>query len=712
MAKLSKFYKVTRQIMIEYISDQYLQNEQVNTVSPTYMIYTGYDDNVYYTETPRKIDDMYNNAQYFIKFPDETDSNYTYLGLEKQLDGTYSNQSFIKNEIKNYTKNVSQEYTNAMHYDKIRIHFVYGFLLDRLSGFTLQVKTTASYLGPIQKHHDNSLTHLKFDDYGNPVFETDSVLYSDSGTHKREELERLVMSTKDFILLDYYFPKECLNFSGAIKYHKVPIYQNECFYDRYIEVEIPSAYFLSLDAQRQGVKLTVPNVYGYKQDTLKVFKTTDTNMYELVEGTPYNKKDILYYAEVPASPEEREISYNILPDPQLIISFATVSEQNTKDTNLELVVTGEGSTAKTYARTFYQDPLNDIAINYRSNSDFFNVRIFEDLDNNEIVYYPIFGDRELDWDVFNEIESGAIPLITEAFYDGLDNMDSFYEEYGENAYKWVIYNDITITYNYGSTINNLDAASAISSSTTQHFTNIIDYGQYNAEVDNTFWRNVFIPRVPMRNNSYAKSILISYTCRLANRLTGVEAIRNATLSVTDPEKYVAKRLTISNVTTYKVINQINRNVSSKQIVTKSSNDKFIRSYYDATNIVVKDMGTNSIYTQGQMTLYLKHTSSNYMLRLFTMNDDNVRIPFDLTGPYRYKLVFPTNKGEKISISPNVDSTDLNLGIGQLVFFISEEYVKQIMAVSDADRYFAIVTDVDKAEQMQSTLYEGKVSYFV
>ena len=134
--------------------------------------------------------------------------------------------------------------------------------------------------------------------------------------------------------------------------------------------------------------------------------------------------------------------------------------------------------------------------------------------------------------------------------------------------------------------------------------------------------------------------------------------------------------------------------------------------YPKDAIVVNDMGTNNLYTQGQMVLYLKHTSSNYLFRLFTLNDDNVRIPFDLTGPYRYKLVFPTNKGEKITIRPNTDSTDLNLGIGQLVFFISEEYVKQIMAVPATERYFAIMTDVEKSEQMQSTLYEGKVSYYV
>ena len=35
-----------------------------------------------------------------------------------------------------------------------------------------------------------------------------------------------------------------------------------------------------------------------------------------------------------------------------------------------------------------------------------------------------------------------------------------------------------------------------------------------------------------------------------------------------------------------------------------------------------------------------------------------------------------------------------------------------MAVPATERYFAIMTDVEKSEQMQSTLYEGIVSYYV
>jgi len=64
-----------------------------------------------------------------------------------------------------------------------------------------------------------------------------------------------------------------------------------------------------------------------------------------------------------------------------------------------------------------------------------------------------------------------------------------------------------------------------------------------------------------------------------------------------------------------------------------------------------------------MTLKLKHSSTNYVFRLFNLNEDNIRIPYDLTGPFRYYLVFPSNDGNKIKIKPNGDSNALNLGIG-------------------------------------------------
>lgn len=97
-----------------------------------------------------------------------------------------------------------------------------------------------------------------------------------------------------------------------------------------------------------------------------------------------------------------------MSDPTLIVNFATVSEGNLTSTDPNI-----------YASTFHQDPINQIAIKYKSNSDYFNVRIYEDTDNKEIVYYPVYGEGnnvvELSDDIMRRIENNEIPLVSEAF---------------------------------------------------------------------------------------------------------------------------------------------------------------------------------------------------------------------------------------------------------------------------------------------------------
>lgn len=188
MAELSKFYQVTNQIMLEYVANQYDANDTPDEKTTDYTVYIGKDGNVYYTEKPQDIDnERYSNAQYFIKFPDESMSEYTFVGLTKQntlnVDSSildkhgskvYSNESLLN--IKDNVDTFTEHKGGKMHYDKIRLHFIYGFTLDRLAGITLQVKTNARYLTPSQKMYPNSNTYKMYDEYHNPIFETEYIL--------------------------------------------------------------------------------------------------------------------------------------------------------------------------------------------------------------------------------------------------------------------------------------------------------------------------------------------------------------------------------------------------------------------------------------------------------------------------------------------------------------------------------------------------------
>ena len=134
-------------------------------------------------------------------------------------------------------------------------------------------------------------------------------------------------------------------------------------------------------------------------------------------------------------------------------------------------------------------------------------------------------------------------------------------------------------------------------------------------------------------------------------------------------------------------NNIRRDVSQKE--------KLVRTYYNMTSVVAKDMGTGNVsYPQGQLTLHLNRTGNNYAIQLFNINDDNVRVPYDLTGPYKYKLVLPTTDANRvITIRQSQDNTKQQMGIGTLLFYITAEQARMVMDVPSGDRYFAVGTHV-------------------
>ena len=140
-------------------------------------------------------------------------------------------------------------------------------------------------------------------------------------------------------------------------------------------------------------------------------------------------------------------------------------------------------------------------------------------------------------------------------------------------------------------------------------------------------------------------------------------------------------------------------------------EKNIRSYYDTTNILAKTENNGISYPQGKMVLYLKHENNNYMIRLYKLNESNIRVPYDLTGNVQYKLVFPSISGSKIQVFPNKDSENYNLGIGSLIFYITSDIAKSIMSVPASERYFALTTHIENNQKEETTLYEGVVQWY-
>lgn len=456
-----------------------------------------------------------------------------------------------------------------------------------------------------------------------------------------------------------------------IRYLKSPLFMNSKFYDRYITIEFPSLYGIAL------------------KDYADVMNPSYTFVLDNVE-------------------------YKVNPNANTIIDFATVSSGKSDTTAKVRIGSSELSAVR-----FTTDSVVSASMNPEVSSDYFNVRIYEDPNDHSIIYYPTYGDStnsyELDGNIMAQIEAGAIPVTTNSFYD-LNTADDDINDVdygGDSLYynndsddrpiKWKIYNDLNVTYVYkvGNSDYGYDEA----------YSRIIDYSK-NAEMNTVeYWRTRFVPNKNIIEKIGAYAICLKYTCRLVNVYKAIEAIRIATLTV-DANNYMDDIKNYLNVNTYKIVNKINR--TTQNIVSPQENikEKYIRSYYNSTNLVAKNIGTGAnIYTQGQMTLRLYRTSSNYLVQLFNINDDNARIPYDLTGPYKYKIVFPLLDGtQKLAISPNPDSTKQNLGIGTLVFYITGEQAEQIMSVPAANRYFAIMTDTGDSAGQETTLYQGNVAW--
>ena len=151
MGKLSKYYKVTKQILVEYVADQDPLNSTL--VNTNYYIYTGLDNKTYYTEELHNTNDPYINQGLYLRIPDQSDSEYMYVGIPKTNTSITPDKLNMENVLKtlldkkqilSYTKGN----TISMVYDKIKIHFIYGFTLDKLTGFNLQLSVLCNSLKP------------------------------------------------------------------------------------------------------------------------------------------------------------------------------------------------------------------------------------------------------------------------------------------------------------------------------------------------------------------------------------------------------------------------------------------------------------------------------------------------------------------------------------------------------------------------------------
>lgn len=504
-------------------------------------------------------------------------------------------------------------------------------------------------------------------------------------------------------VLDFYLPKEKFTGNwhirvdgeeheyGMCNYLKQPLYMNSKFYDKYISIEVPCLYAISLsDADARETSGSYP-LFTFSADDIDqqwyVTENANTRIEFAVVSNPESGSDISQIETVVLQ----------LPDKDVDVTQITL------------------------------DTVNTASLGWSSNTDFFNVRIYQDKERGCVVYYPTFGDTDhsqpLDYNVWAQIESGEIPVIANGFYDlkasenGYNSIDTgpetlYYvdgEVTTEVQTKWKVYNDLIVAY-----VNSVQMNDTTSSYVPyeESYSRIIDYAKCAASTEEFYKTKFFVDDVLARKLG-ADKICFKYTCRLVNEMHGIESIRVAALNIDYPsaaDNDVNQHFYVNN---YKLINKTQDGPTINVRQSETGKEKYIRSYYNATQLAAKNIGTGgTVYQQGQMTLGLNKSSNNYLIQLFNYNENNIRVPYDLTGPYRYKMVFAAGAegNTTISVSPNGDSREQNLGTGTLVFYITGEQAAQIMECPEEKRYFAVMTDTSGTAGQSSTLYEGKVAW--
>lgn len=382
-------------------------------------------------------------------------------------------------------------------------------------------------------------------------------------------------------------------------------------YDKYLELKIPSYKFLS-------------SVQNLSDNNLSLLGETGLDI--------ANSKNI----------NNIEITYSI-------ISNDTIEYVYNDDFNKSHI-----------GYSFLLDNQIKVEIPYNSEADRFNSYIAESNSGNYIDFCGTWDNKPITKNTVDAFNT-RIKLYTANNY----NTDEYYNDMGaESQNKWVINHEI-ITYFY------------------KDNKWILMPQYYNIQqtfTDNEVNRqNVFNFKPIINNNLDANNIdyiTIEYTARLINRYDGTQIVRKSALTTYNIYRYVENivKLNTKTISNYKVYNKIlNNNTELK--TNGVTNTKYIKIYYNASDIVLDNNGVTNIIEN-----YTQNISKYGGTYLFTFkNKDNSAIDFtDMTS---YVLKFTEDSGATTEINATY-SNNMNMVLGQLEFYISPTNAEKMKKITD------------------------------
>lgn len=511
------------------------------------------------------------------KFPDFSGASYCWIkgdfDIADAMDYTVSDLITYQTIVNDSSRNteVSEQPSVTldvnMFYDSVNIYFLRGYEFDSLDGATLRVWANAA----CQEVNGDA-------------------------TYKTETQVNLLDAYIDKSML---YPDEAEGRSmSPFHFLASPLYMNSKFYDKYITIEFPSPYAIGLRDH---------DVIDDDSDIHTKNDPTILMVYFNEDGTIDTSKSDLYTVDI---------------DSNIIIEFGTISYGETSKTEAKLKTDDSDGQKEVEAILFTPDKLNSGCVIPQSNIDFFNARIYED-GKGSIIYCPMYGDVELNSLVMGQIQTGEIPVTSNAFQDA----DTSYEKFNdidtgddslyyadkktEDTYlnRWKVYSDLVATYVYTHHDSNNTSYSLTYDET---YSRIIDYGQNrNSSVE--FWKTKFTPDKEIIRQLGAERICLKYTCRLVNEMRHQEAVRIATLFI-NPMDYTDNISSQLNINTYKIVNRITAETGTQVRTNVQQKERLIRTYYNMSQVVAKDMGTGNVsYPQGQLTLKLNKTANDYAI---------------------------------------------------------------------------------------------------
>ena len=429
--------------------------------------------------------------------------------------------------------------------------------------------------------------------------------------------------------------------TGCVTFNPRPVYLSGKFYDRYIEFTVPSAYWLASAANPgSGTIQGVLNVKHGSGVSVAFTEITDDN-------------------------------WRLIENPVAYTSGATLIGQ------ADLMLTNQV----------------DAEIPYNSQSDWFNIRLGVDEDRRAVEFYSVWGDviddQPMTMTVMNQIETGDIRILTDSFMDDSDvDWEEFTEIYGPEARKWVIRNELTLTYRYNSytfagselyEYQNIHQKERIDRYTMLEDFNDSTLADSDADSTYKFFYRPVIPELPGYD---CVAMDIEYTARLLNRLNGAEVVRMATLTVEQPLRAFEDKsaeISVNNMNQWVLFNKnvINQIVpdSSALAAQRDSRIRYISNFYTNNDIVIQ-AGTDTFTTMGTNTLVLYDTDHYYKFSVWS--DLTLSQPWALDqATAEYMLTYTDKDDIRKYIAPTY-SVNMSLAAGTIEFKLTESMVKSIL----------------------------------